>query len=540
MRRLLLLPGILLASITFAQEFTVTPASLNFGTVNEISIDSLPVTIQNNSNLALTVTGYRFYNIYGAPAFSTNALQIVIPANSNNTIYIRFHPKHNITHNSELLIDNDGHRGPLRVDLTGQGTYSYPYYSTTQNLEEEALKLELKSITGNGIMPLDYFTARDSMFMSIDNKKVNGQGATQNTIECIYTGRNAVGYTDRVDCQSNYSFNTEHTFPQGFFNSVEPERSDLHHLFPTDDAANSERSNNPFGTVTNPTWTQGGSKSNGVKFEPRDVQKGKSARAMFYFLTRYQNYTGFVTQTDENYLRQWNTQFPPDIIEVNRNQKISTIQMNRNPFVDYPQFVDRINSFIQTSTAPVNYALDLADDTIDFGIANPLTAGDFRFWIVNKGNQPFALNNFSLSNLTTFAFANGTGSNITLQPGEAINVDIEIASPPPGIANAFLTFDRTFSTTVQVTIPIRAQISLTGIADVNASSFNVYPNPFTESFCAENVSARVQYRLTDVTGRTLSVSDENCFYNLENFPAGMYLLQQVSSQQIRTVKLVKN
>lgn len=540
MRRLLPLPGILLASITFAQEFTVSPAALNFGTVNEISIDSLPLTIQNNSNLALTVTGYRFYNIYGAPAFSTGSAQFVIPANSNNTIYVRFHPKHNITHNTELLIDNDGHRGPLRVDLTGQGTYSHPYYSTTQNLQEEALKLELKSITGNGVFHLDYFTARDSMFMSIDNKKVNGQGASQNTIECIYTGRNAIGYIDRVDCQSNHSFNTEHTFPQGFFNSIEPERSDIHHLFPTDDAANSERSNNPFGIVTSPTWQQGGSKSNSFKFEPRDVQKGKSARAMFYFLTRYVNYTGFVTQTDENYLRQWNTQFPPDAIEINRNQKISTIQFNRNPFVDYPQFVDRINSFIQTSVAPVNYALDLADDTIDFGIANPLTAGDFSFWIVNKGNQPVALSNFNLTNLTSFAFANGTGNNTTLQPGEAVNVDIEIATPPPGIANALLTFDRTFSTTVQMTIPITAHISLTGIENVNTSILNVYPNPFTDRFCAETGGIPGQFRLTDITGRIILISDQNCFYEMENMPAGMYLLQQVSPQQISTVKLVKN
>jgi hypothetical protein len=540
MRRLLLLPGILLASITFAQEFTVTPSTLNFGTVNETNIDSLPLTIQNNSNLALTVSGYRFYNTYGAPAFSTTSTQLVIPANSNNTIYIRFHPRHNIAHNTELLIDNDGHRGPLRVDLTGQGTYTNPYYVTTQNLQEEALKLELKSITGNGVFHLDYFTARDSMFMSIDNKKVNGQGATQNSIECIYTGRNAIGYIDRVDCQSNYSFNTEHTFPQGFFNSIEPERSDLHHLFPTDDAANSERSNNPFGIVTSPTWQQGGSKSNGFKFEPRDVQKGKSARAMFYFLTRYVNYAGFVTQTDENYLRQWNTQFPPDAIEINRNQKISTIQFNRNPFVDYPQFVDRINSFIQTSLAPVNYALDLADDTIDFGIANPLTAGDFSFWIVNKGNQPVALNNFNLSNLTTFAFANGTGNNTTLQPGEAVTVDIEIASPPPGIANAFLTFDRTFSTTVQITIPITAQISLTGIDNVSAGTFSVYPNPFTDSFCAATGVGDGQFLLTDITGRIIRISDQNCFYDMEDLPAGMYLLQQISSKQISTVKLVKN
>jgi hypothetical protein len=68
-----------------------------------------------------------------------------------------------------------------------QGKYSIAYYDSSDNLSEEALKNALHDITGNGYDSLGYNIARDSMFMVIDNQKVNGQGAAQNTVECIYT-----------------------------------------------------------------------------------------------------------------------------------------------------------------------------------------------------------------------------------------------------------------------------------------------------------------------------------------------------------------
>src|SRR6185295_4028554 len=190
----------------------------------------------------------------------------------------------------------------------------------------------LGAVTGNGYISLGYNLARDSMFMWFDNKKTNGQGASQNTLECIYTGREAIGYTSRSDCQTNFSFNTEHTFPQSLFASNEPMRSDLHHLFPTDDASNNERADNPFGIVTNATWSVGGSKSNRSIFEPRDQQKGATARAMMYFVLRYQNYNSFFT-SQESILRTWHQNFPNTQIERTRNDDIYGMQHNRNPFV---------------------------------------------------------------------------------------------------------------------------------------------------------------------------------------------------------------
>lgn len=40
-------------------------------------------------------------------------------------------------------------------------------------------------------------------------------------------------------------------------------------------------------------------------------------------------------------LKEWNRIDPPSAVEVNRNNYVESIQGNRNPFIDYPQLVDR-------------------------------------------------------------------------------------------------------------------------------------------------------------------------------------------------------
>ncbi len=43
-----------------------------------------------------------------------------------------------------------------------------------------------------------------------------------------------------------------------------------------------------------------------------------------------------------NKLVEWNQIDPPSAVEINRNNYVETVQGNRNPFVDYPQLVERI------------------------------------------------------------------------------------------------------------------------------------------------------------------------------------------------------
>lgn len=133
------------------------------------------------------------------------------------------------------------------------------------------------------------------------------------------------------------------------------EYSDLHHLFPAHQTlANAVRSNNPFGIVVTATSTSptgygklGKDSRNINVYEPKDDQKGNLARALFYMLVRYDGERGnqwrLPTDQEIPLLLQWHQQDPPDALEVARNEYIASVQKNRNPFIDHPEWVNRIN-----------------------------------------------------------------------------------------------------------------------------------------------------------------------------------------------------
>jgi hypothetical protein len=544
------------ANTVMAQSLTVQSAQINFGSVNELNPDSELVVLTNNNSYDVHVTGYHFYTTYGLSAFSTSAGNFTVPSGGNYSIWVKFSPRHNILHNSELVIECDGPKGFARVDLVGQGHYSNSYYNASENLSEEALKTQLKTITGVGYRSLGYSPpqtgnqpcARDTMFMIIDNKKVNGQGATQNTIECVYTGREAVGYVDRTQCQDltdpNMSFNTEHTWPQSLFSQLEPMRSDMFHLFPTDETANGKRSNYPFGVVTNPTWSNGGSKfdQNSGIFEPRDDHKGETARAMFYFVMRYQNYSNFLN-TQESILRQWHYQFLPTTIEQKRCNDIQIYQKNRNPFIDYPQFVDRINSFSTTSVAPVVNTFDLPTDSIQYGLIDASLNNVYKFWIVNNGNAVVNISNLSLNPSSVLSFANGTNANASIQPGEALNIDVNLANAPLGNFNGTLNFTASgTSLNVNKVVPINAYLSLTGLNEVsNEQALRVYPNPTNgQIHWSEIFSGTIS--ITDIEGRIVyssPLSSATQFDIPESISAGFYTLQLSNAVKVFRAIIVK-
>jgi len=207
-------------------------------------------------------------------------------------------------------------------------------YAGLDQLQGEALVQALSGLVADHT-GLGYDQARQEMFTSVDN--VDG------VVECVYTGLRLA--TDTIPDPN--VMNTEHTWAQSWGADTWPARTDLHHLFPTSNESNSRRGSYHFGPVVNATWSEGGSSlgtdaSGRIVFEPRDVHKGDAARALFYFSVRY----GLeIPDEDEPAIRAWNVQDPPDAWEQARNDKIQALQHNRNPFVDHPEFVDRIPDF---------------------------------------------------------------------------------------------------------------------------------------------------------------------------------------------------
>ena len=171
------------------------------------------------------------------------------------------------------------------------------------------------------------------------------------------------GSSGTVECQR---YNREHSFPQSWFASAEPMRSDMFIVFPTDKKVNGNRGNFPYGVVTSPTYTSNnGSKLGpntfladypGTAFEPINTYKGDLARSTFYVATAYEgNVAGWAGNANANdalsgnsypafdnwYLKmlyQWHVQDPVSTKEIDRNNDIYMIQGTRNPYIDHPEY----------------------------------------------------------------------------------------------------------------------------------------------------------------------------------------------------------
>jgi endonuclease I len=194
--------------------------------------------------------------------------------------------------------------------------------------------------------------------------------AGQKVATCVYSGEKYIysepiawGYFSR---EHSYCHNWMPTNPADGSgnapNNVErPEYNDQHHLFPANqDDVNAIRSNDPVGEVVTVegSYLQGkfGLDMHGNRvYEPRDEQKGRTARAMMYMAVAHNNlndafgtpqnwkFRNPISATipygqDQNVLKKWNTEFPPDNWDISRNDFLDSLQGNRNPFVDHPEY----------------------------------------------------------------------------------------------------------------------------------------------------------------------------------------------------------
>ena len=529
-----------------AQTIRCQSSSLAFDTLTELQIDSLSFFLSNSSTQTVTVEQFYVLPIYGGNAFFLKDSSYSIPGMDSVQVWVYFKPRHNIFHNSELIVvfcpSGQCLSGTHRINLTGQGRYSNNYYQSTENLTEQSLRTTLKTKISSPYTSLGYNSARDQMFMQVDNKATNGQGATVNTLECVYTGRVITGYTSRTQAQNSpMNFNTEHTFPQGFFSENEPMRSDLYHLFPTDAPANNSRANFAFGIATTPfqntsinnplNLTDASKLGANNLYEPRNLHKGRTARAMMYFVLRYQDYTNFMSG-QENLLRQWHNNYPPTTEERNRNQAISLLQQNRNPFIDYPQFAERISSLTaNTTTAPVVWGLRPAINLIHFGPVTIDSLYFYRFHLTNTGNQPVQISNMSISGNALAIVSNS--SNFTIPVGESASVLISFAQSGGISISGNLAFQTNIPGSPTYNVPITGNVNLsTPEQEIFEFEPAVYPIPADQSIhitLGSKSSLPIAIKIIDASGRQvreLSLSGEQDHYafDVHDLPNGLYLL----------------
>lgn len=529
---------ILIAALIFTvnvnAQISISVDSLFFPQMFTGSTDSFFVYVKNLNNQQSEVKINNIKDVY-----STSDTVISISPYDSSIVWIKYHPNQNVIDKDLLFITSDDSIVGLIINLNGSGKYGDSYDVTTFNKYDSELKTALTALVINHTS-LGYNLARDKMFMEFDNQRVNGQGAAENTLECVYTGRLAVGYTSRTVAQNPpYNFNTEHTWPQSNFGEAEPMKSDLYHLYPTDITANGIRANYPFGkAVSNVTWQVGGSKlgnnsSGQLIFEPRDVHKGDVSRSMFYFITRYPvNYGGFFTQAQESVFREWNELDTVGIIESNRNSAIALLQLKRNPYIDHPEFVDRIYSFATNNTRPAFAELNILPLKVEFDSTNISEFATQHVYIANSGNALLNIDSITISD-SRFLLSLNNNSIESYSSQKAL-----LRFNPDSLLN-YNALLKVYSNggIKEILLTGFAKANTVNVEDETSTPFvftleQNYPNPF-------NPSTTIQYGISNRQFVTLKVYDligkEIATLVNEFKPAGSYEVEFNSASSIKNL-----
>lgn len=208
---------------------------------------------------------------------------------------------------------------------------------------------------------IDQFETRDTLITS--------PVMFTKAITCSYSGL-VRAYNDPFD-YTGLDWSREHTYCHSWMptypadNPEKPEYNDQHHLYPVKQVnVNAVRSNFPLGEVVTVDKSylackSGTNTAGNYVFEPRAEHKGNAARAIMYMATCYNGIGGknwrlkdtlsttgpnvMLYGQDQNVLKKWHFQDPPDSYERSRNDYVESIQGNRNPFIDsmrYACFID--------------------------------------------------------------------------------------------------------------------------------------------------------------------------------------------------------
>lgn len=358
--------------------------------------------------------------------------------------------------------------------FTYRGNSGSENYNTGNSLTD--------SITTYGSLPGNYYSGIDvnnSNFVSTLSSKINYHDTItyanyvanmiypwlardtlngQHVVYCVYTGvpyvyastfswwngtNGGVHSREHTYPQSWMPSNTG-TFPTGSNGKELPEYNDMHHLFPADQVnANGVRSNYPFGEVVTVTKLSpngvgklGKDVNGNTVYEPIASHKGDAVRALMYMAVCYNGVGGrnwsFAANQDTTIVMKWHRQDPPDAHEIARNEYIYSVQHNRNPFIDHPDWADRVNfktiSYINkpVCNTPQNIrVIPLSNTSLKIQWDSVSTASNYTLYYRFQGNNTYqvlngstALNQLSMSGLN-----------------EAKNYEIQVQTTCPSLSS---------------------------------------------------------------------------------------------------------
>ncbi|MDZ4712165.1 MAG: endonuclease [bacterium] len=504
------------------------PSHFNFDTTLTNTPGSISMYIRNPTSQLINITSARTLT----PQFYSGTNSFSIDPFDSIQVTVFFKTNQNLTYNDFIIFESPDLNYSIVNYMSATAKYPDTLYRFTQGLIDEPLKAALKIFCSTNTNN-NYTASRTAMFSTIDDYN------NDDTVECVYTGRKV--YTTGIPLVTPpQSMNTEHTFPQGFFNQDEPMRSDIHHLYPTDETANSRRNNYDFGyVVSNITWQVGGSKlgndaGGNLVFETRDQHKGNVARCLFYFLMRYQNYGSFMDAVQENVLRQWNRFDTVDAKERQRENGIQAFQNNRSPFVDHPEFFDRIRSSYLVSPTIFRPEISASPQSINFDTLAVNDTAIYYLSVFNYGTSVLNINSVT-SSAPQFSVVNFPNS---IPPNEAAYAKIKFR--PDQLNQTFsstLTIaNNDSSIAVNVTGYSGNSVGVTTVSDqipVKYSLDQNYPNPFNpetvisyqltvSSFVTMNIYNSVGKEIASLINQRQNAGSYSVDFDASGYPSGVY------------------
>lgn len=355
----------------------------NTGNKNEGDPFPITFTTQNNVTSDLTFT-FSLNNSSFNSADFTGSTTVFIPSGSNTftttillkddvlnegdeTLKIKFgtipSQYKRLNDNIEIrVIDNDFIVSSFGTPLNptyGMVSSTVPvgYYDSLEGLSGATLKQALQDIIANPavVHAHNYGDTTDILKTADQNPK------NSNEVWLMYVEQSRSKLEFQDTGINTGKWNREHIYPQsrgGYTDGtlsipdgkniwlptnaddILAGHADAHHLRAEDGAENSLRSNRDYGL----TGYNGPSETKGS-------WKGDVARSILYMAVRYNALSvvnGDIADTtvgqlgDLATLLSWNTLDPADDFEMNRNNYIYTWQVNRNPFIDYPDLANYI------------------------------------------------------------------------------------------------------------------------------------------------------------------------------------------------------
>jgi len=265
--------------------------------------------------------------------------------------------------------------------------------------------------------------------------------------------------------------NCEHSIPQSFFGALEPMKSDIHHLYPTYQNWNSQRSNLPFADITdadtekwmNLTLSQTTIPTTDINlfsefksgfFEPREDHKGNLARAIFYFYTMYPTEAGEISLLgDINTFYQWHLNDTEDAKEYQRDDDIFTYQGNANPYLTNPGWMTRVFDLgilpppeLAFTASTSNITISWGDMPVETGYKVYRSTDDVTYTQIgttlNSDTVKF-VDNTAVHNTTYYYHVVSEYTGGSSVPSGAVNGMLLPAIPPSAVTDLALTVGAT-------------------------------------------------------------------------------------------------